>query len=327
MGKLEETYFIGLVICAQSSSYPIEARFANFEVTELADLDSMTNLALGKPVMQSSIGWGGVAERAVDGNTNGNWYGGSVTHTAWGDNKPWFVVDLGGPSSVKLIYFYSRSDCCAWRLKGALVELIHEGKVVGTRNLQGNNLEVLDFSDGTYIASKVRVSHNTYISIAEFEVYGEVVKTDVAAGSPSPTNLALGKPVEQSTTGWGGVAERAVDGDTNGSWWGGSVTHTYWNGAYGETIPWFKLDLLQPSSIDYIKVYGRTDCCSWRTRNAIVELILGGDVVCTRNLFGSELDILYISDDSCIASEIRVTNTDGQSLSLAELEVYGTQSV
>lgn len=325
--KLEETYFIGLVICAQSSRYEIEARFANFEVTELADADSMTNLALGKPVMQSSTGWGGVAERAVDGNTNGNYHDNTVTHTAYGDSEPWFVVDLGGLSLIEIIYVYSRTDCCYWRHKGALVELIHEGKVVGTRNLHGNKLDVIDFSDGSYLASKIRVSSNTYISIAEFEVYGEVSKTDGEAGSSSPTNLALGKPVEQSTTGWGGVAERAVDGDTNGIWSGGSVTHTYYNGAHGETIPWFKLDLLQPSSIDYIKVYGRTDCCSWRTRNAIVEFILGGDVVCTRNLFGSDLDILYISDDSCIASEIRVTNTDGQSLSLAELEVYGTQSV
>jgi len=267
---------------------------------------------------------GGVAERAVDGNTNGNWNDGSVTHTAYGDNEPWFVVDLGGPSSVKLIYFHSRTDCCAWRLKGALVELIHEGKVVGTRNLQGNNLEVLDFSDGTYVASKVRVSHNTYISIAEFEVYGEAVKTEGEAGAYVPTNLALGKPVEQSTTGWGGVAQRAVDGDTNGKWSDGSVTHTYWNGYGGETNPWFKLDLLQPSLVETVKVYGRSDCCSWRTRDAVVELKRGDDVVCTRNLFGSSLDILEFLDDSCIASEIRVTLTNGQPLSLAEFEVYGT---
>jgi len=270
---------------------------------------------------------GGVPERAVDGNTNGNWYDNTVTHTAYGDSEPWFVVDLGELSLVKLIYVYSRTDCCSWRHRGALVELIHEGKVVGTRNLHGNKLDVLDFSDGSYLASKIRVSSNAYIHIAEFEVYGEVSKTDGEAGSYIPTNLALGKPVEQSTTHYGGVAERAVDGDTNGIWSGGSVTHTLWKGKWGETEPWFKLDLLQPSSIEYIKVYGRTDCCSWRTRNAIVELILGDDIVCTRTLFGSELDILYISDDSCIASEIRVTNTNGQVLSLAELEVYGTVNV
>ena len=31
------------------------------------------NLALMKPTWQSSTGYGGVASRAVDGNTNGNW--------------------------------------------------------------------------------------------------------------------------------------------------------------------------------------------------------------------------------------------------------------
>merc|ERR1712157_291338 len=113
----------------------------------------------------------------------------------------------------------------------------------------------------------------------------------------------------------------------NGKWSDGSVTHTYWNGYGGETEPWFKLDLLQPSLIQYIKVFGRTDCCSWRTRNAVVELKRGDDVVCTRNLFGSTLDILDFSDDSCVASEIRVTNTSVlviglRFLSLFELKPY-----
>ena len=58
-----------------------------------------------------------------------------------------------------------------------------------------------------------------------------------------------------------------------------------------------------------------------------MELKRGDDVVCTQNLFGSDLDILDFSDDSCVASEIRVTNTNGQSLSLAEIEVYGTVSM
>jgi len=320
--KLEETYFIGLAMSSQNS-YAIEARFSNFEVAELANVESMTNLALGKPVMQSSIGWGGVGERAVDGNTSGYWNDGSVTHTINGDLEPSFVLDLVEPSLIQSIYIYGRTDCCTWRSNGALVELIHEGNVVGTRHLHGNMLDILDFSDASYVASRVRVSYSSqYMSIAEIEVYGVVTEVDGEAGSYQLTNLALNKPVEQSTSGWGGVAERAVDGNTNGHWWGGSVTHTLWS-SYGDAEPWFKLDLLQPSLIRYIKLFGRTDCCSWRTRNAIVELILGDNIVCTRTLFGSKVDVLDFSTDSCIASEIRVTPPNGQPLSIAELEVYG----
>ena len=35
----------------------------------------LTNVALGRPTAQSSVGWGGVAARAVDGNTNKQWRG------------------------------------------------------------------------------------------------------------------------------------------------------------------------------------------------------------------------------------------------------------
>ena len=40
------------------------------------------NVALGKSVFQSSTAWGGLAERAVDGNTNPDFYAGnSCMHT------------------------------------------------------------------------------------------------------------------------------------------------------------------------------------------------------------------------------------------------------
>merc|ERR1712176_1556632 len=43
---------------------------------------------------QSSTGWDGYASRAIDGNVNRNWSGGSITHTASGDRNPWWQVDL-----------------------------------------------------------------------------------------------------------------------------------------------------------------------------------------------------------------------------------------
>jgi hypothetical protein len=42
---------------------------------------NLLNLALNRPTAQSSTGWNGPSKLAVDGNTNGNYGGGSCTHT------------------------------------------------------------------------------------------------------------------------------------------------------------------------------------------------------------------------------------------------------
>ena len=73
---------------------------------------------VGNPA-QSSTAVGGVASRAWDNNTDGNWGGGSVTHTADGDPHPWWHVDLGKIESIISIYIGNRTDCCSERLSGA----------------------------------------------------------------------------------------------------------------------------------------------------------------------------------------------------------------
>ena len=54
----------------------------------------LTNLARGRPAYQSSTDEGGVASRAVDGNTNSNWNSKTCTHTEHGRGN-WWEVDLG----------------------------------------------------------------------------------------------------------------------------------------------------------------------------------------------------------------------------------------
>ncbi|SEE49171.1 F5/8 type C domain-containing protein [Jiangella alba] len=67
-----------------------------------------TNLAAGKPVRQQSTGHGGVPERAVDGNTNGDWAAGTTTHTEV-TREPWWQVDLGGPADLGQVWIYNRT--------------------------------------------------------------------------------------------------------------------------------------------------------------------------------------------------------------------------
>jgi hypothetical protein len=72
-------------------------------------------------------------------------------------------------------------------------------------------------------------------------------------------NLAQGKFSRQSTVLFGADASRANDGNTNGSWAGGSVIHTdYQQNAYWE------VDLGQVRQIGAVEIFNRTDCCNDR---------------------------------------------------------------
>jgi uncharacterized delta-60 repeat protein len=79
---------------------------------------SPVNLALGKSVSQSST-WPGVSTdgpgAAVDGNTNGSFFSGSVTSTNL-DANAWWQVDLGASASISSVAIWNRTDCCADRL-------------------------------------------------------------------------------------------------------------------------------------------------------------------------------------------------------------------
>jgi alpha-L-fucosidase len=51
----------------------------------------------------------------VDGNTDGTFLAGSVTHTANGPEE-WWQVDLGTSRTIDSIVLWNRQDCCAKRL-------------------------------------------------------------------------------------------------------------------------------------------------------------------------------------------------------------------
>lgn len=61
-------------------------------------------------VNQSSTANNGNPELAIDGNTDGDYYGGSCTHT---DNyNPWWEIDLQGTYNITALKLYNRLDCC-----------------------------------------------------------------------------------------------------------------------------------------------------------------------------------------------------------------------
>jgi hypothetical protein len=79
------------------------------------DISSASNLAAGKPAVQSSVAASGSPARAVDGVTNGVYGRGSCTHTKREAN-PWWRVDLGSSSRIGAVDIFNRADCCGSRL-------------------------------------------------------------------------------------------------------------------------------------------------------------------------------------------------------------------
>lgn len=97
------------------------------------------------------------------------------------------------------------------------------------------------------------------ISVMQF-VSGGGAGVGTVPTVPSNTNLALRKTATQSSTGYGGNAGRAVDGNTDGHYFNGkSVSHTNI-----EQGAWWQVDLGASYPIGLIRIWNRTDCCGER---------------------------------------------------------------
>jgi len=87
---------------------------------EIVTEAEFVNAAFNKIATQSSSGSGGasggVAGRAVDGNTDGIYVNESVSHTGE-EAQPWWQVDLGVVENISTINIFNRTDnCCTQRL-------------------------------------------------------------------------------------------------------------------------------------------------------------------------------------------------------------------
>ncbi len=81
-------------------------------------------------------------------------------------------------------------------------------------------------------------------------------------------NLAPKGKARQSSTGFGGEASRANDGNTDGSYQKHSVTHTN-----QESNPWLEIDLGKDQPVERVVVWNRADGVQARLDGAIVSLL------------------------------------------------------
>ncbi|KAL5247218.1 hypothetical protein ACHWQZ_G019166 [Mnemiopsis leidyi] len=70
--------------------------------------------------IQSTTGFGGFADKAIDGNTNGNYFNWSCTHTQASRNN-WWAAELEVKTEVNMVLVYPRMDYHRGAINGAKV--------------------------------------------------------------------------------------------------------------------------------------------------------------------------------------------------------------
>ncbi|MEZ3159960.1 discoidin domain-containing protein [Microbacterium sp. BWT-B31] len=146
------------------------------------------NLALGRPATQSSTfvfqsGARLEPAAAVDGSTAGT----SYQHTAQGDDRPWWQVDLGSVSRIGGLILWNRTDCCQSRASGIWVFVSDDPITQDDPALVGADEAVRSYflaetvgrpsalpidARGRYVRLQLDTAA-TMLSLAEVQVFGQ----------------------------------------------------------------------------------------------------------------------------------------------------------
>jgi len=180
----------------------------------------------------------------------------------------------------------------------------------------------LAVSSGKYFAAATATIQD--VSIAPLETESSLsVWSDFGNLFPegyTAINVAIGKPAKQSSTIYGASASRAVDGNTNQMWSGGSVTHT--NNRQGDFSDWWEVDLEELFDISEIVVYNRLDGASYRLNDYKLEVFDGTEVVYSKRIAEDSPTVQRIRlGTDVIGNRVRISQALKQPLSLAEVQV------
>ena len=293
--KLDTIQFIKKTVTPENSSVP--------------SVDPLENIALGKRVSQSSTAYDGFASKAVDGNTNGNFGNQSVTHTDF-QSKPWWQVDLDSEETIRQINIYNRTDTASERLSNFHVILLDSfGNEIDRKRISSLTDTfaqiAIDYKKARYV--RIELEGNNALSLAEVQVL-------------RAENIAWKKQATQSSTAYGGNANRALDGNTNSSYSQNSITHTNF-----EKQAWWQVDLGRNEQVGLVRLFNRGDGeLAKRLSNFDVILYNENNEEVSRQyiqqLTSNQLNVQF---NGKIGRYVRVQlHHEHQALSLAEVEVF-----
>ncbi len=117
---------------------------------------------------------GASASRAIDGNTDGNWSSGTITHTSKTES-PFWEVDLGSDQYVGTIRLHNRTDCCYDRLAHFDVSVRNSaGRQVYSdyQRAPVGDAPGVFFADVTGRHVRVELRRVDFLSLAEVEIEG-----------------------------------------------------------------------------------------------------------------------------------------------------------
>jgi hypothetical protein len=144
------------------------------------------NLALNRPSWQSSTVWDAPASRVNDGNTSGNFWDGSVSHTDYGftwvlpeASGQWWYVNLGSERIVNAVNIFNRTDCCserlshykifAWDSSAYVWRVISDQSAADTTNVPVLNHPINNVKTQYVMVAKTDENH---LQLAEVQVMG-----------------------------------------------------------------------------------------------------------------------------------------------------------
>jgi len=271
------------------------------------------NLALTGIATQSTTLNNAVASRAIDGNTDGVFSRSSVTAAAGPD--AWWQVNIGSNKSIGVINIFNRTDaCCSIRLSDFTVYIIDSnGNTTYSQTITNvpSPSVTIDASGTTGQVVRVESNNGNALNLAEVQVFkGEIVNNfEPLSGS-----------VSQSSTAYDGDASLAIDGNTDGIYSNGSVTHTE-SGAIGA---WWQIILDTPTKIGDVKIFNRTDaCCINRLSDFTIYVSEGnGKWEHKKRITSAPNPSITVNFEDVMAKTIRIRSNTTDALSIAEVEVY-----
>jgi len=249
----------------------------------------------------------GHAPVAIDGNTDGRWTRGSVTHTKSKGKAAYWRLDFSKSYYVSTIRIWNRIDCCSDRLNGVIVTN-QDRKILGTLNTARGNPNVLNVNG--FIKQIVIIGGTSYVSLAEVEVFGHI---EVAEGK----NIAREGKASQvdNIHRKYGHAAAAIDGNTDGRWRGRSVTHTRKIGK----AAWWRLDFPKTYIVSKIRIWNNVDFPR-RFNGVTVKINDDTNVLATLNTRKGNPNVIKVNGD---VKSITINGGAKGHLSLAEVEVFG----
>ena len=293
--KLEKVQFIKKTVTPENPIQP--------------SIDPLENVALGKRVTQSSTAFGGDASRAVDGKTDGDFGHQSVTHTNF-QSKPWWQVDLDKEETIRQINIFNRTDTAQERLSNFHVILLDSF---------GNEIERKRISALTNTAAQLAIDYKK-ARFVRIELEGHNALSLAEVQVLRAENIAWKKQALQSSTAYGGDANRALDGNTNNTYSQNSITHTNF-----EKQAWWQVDLGRSEQVGFVRLFNRGD-------GEVAKRLSNFDVI-LYNDKGKEVSKQYIKQLTSNQLDVQFNGQLGryiriqlrhehQALSLAEVEVF-----